>query len=376
VRVYWPKGRAARGVSSPDERPTLSPAVIDPTVAAIDAELLRRFSSKPSFDVGLVDRALADITVPFNERTASAAAVALPRGSRIPVPAGKIARLFLHWCEPEKGGRTTDVDLSVGLYDERWSYLGVCSYYALQARDGAGAVIATSAGDLQAAPWPDGATELVDLDCAVARAEVVRYAVMVVNNYRGLPFSQLARGFAGLMLRDDPEGHHFDPRTVALKFSLSGENGVFMPLVLDVRDNLLHWLDVQAAGEIAFNNVASSNQAITKVCPALISYFASGTRPSLFELALLHAAARCRTVILRGPSTARYTRRAGEDIVAFHARLVRGEPDEHGASLSLGTAPVLAALFKGDVELPEGSASYALFRERITPSLAASDLVA
>ncbi|HEY7376658.1 MAG TPA: MXAN_6230/SCO0854 family RING domain-containing protein [Polyangia bacterium] len=378
VRVYWPKGRAARGVSSPDERAPLSSVVIAPTVAAIEGELLRRFSAKPAFDVGVIDAALAAVAVPFNERTASSSAVAVPRGSRLPVPAGKIARLFLHWCEPEKGGQTTDIDLSVAFYDEHWRYVGVCSYYALQARDKGGAVIATSAGDLRQGPWPDGATELVDLDCVVARAAGVRYAVMVVNNYCGMPFSQLARGFAGLMLRDDPEGHHFDPRTVALKFALSGENGIFMPLVFDVRDNVIHWLDVQAAGEIAFNNVASSNHDITNVCPALISYFASGTRPSMFELALLHAAARCRTVVVRGATTTtttRYTRRADEDVVTFHARLVRGGADEVGEPGALGTAPVLAALFKGDVELPKDSAVYALFREQVTPSLAAGDLL-
>src|SRR4029078_10003722 len=123
----------------------------------------------------------------------------------------------------------------------------------------------------------------------------------------------------------------------------------------------------------------SSNRDITKVCPALISYFASGTRPSMFELALLHAAARCRTVVVRGATTTtttRYTRRASEDIVAFHARLVRGGADQLGEPVSLGPAPVLAVLFKGDGELPKGSPAYALFREQVTPSLAASDLVA
>ena len=41
-------------------------------------------------------------------------------------------------------------------------------------------------------------------------------------------------GFAGLMLRDDRLGSHFDPRTVKLKFSLDGPNGVFTPLILDL----------------------------------------------------------------------------------------------------------------------------------------------
>jgi len=313
--------------------------------------------------------------VPFNERTASAAAVSLPRGSRIPVPAGKIVRLFLHWCQPEKRGRSTDLDLSVGFYDQAWNPVGVCSYYQLQATGAGGATIAKSAGDLRDGPWPDGATEFVDMDCAAALASGVRYAVVVVNAYAGMSFSQLERAFAGLMLRDDPEGRHFDPRTVALKFSLAGENGVFMPLVLDVRENVLHWLDVQSKGQLAFNNVASSNQAITKICPELMTYFGSGARPSMADLALLHAAARCGTVLVRGRSVDRYTRRAGEDASAFHARLRRREPDARGVPVTLGSAPVLAALFKGDVELPDGSATYALFREQVIPSLAASDLL-
>jgi hypothetical protein len=36
---------------------------------------------------------------------------------------------------------------------------------------------------------------------------------------------------------------------------------------------------------------------------------------------------------------------------------------------------MMALLFRGDVDLPEGSAAYALIRERVTPSLAASDLL-
>jgi hypothetical protein len=50
---------------------------------------------------------------------------------------------------------------------------------------------------------------------------------MVVSNYRGLPFSQLERGFAGLMLRDSMQDLHFDLSTVALRFDLHGDNGTY-----------------------------------------------------------------------------------------------------------------------------------------------------
>ncbi len=55
----------------------------------------------------------------------------------------------------------------------------------------------------------------------------IRYAVMVVNNFSGLPFSQLERGFAGLMLLQDIQGRHFDVNRVLLKFHIQGEKAFF-----------------------------------------------------------------------------------------------------------------------------------------------------
>jgi hypothetical protein len=375
IRIFWPKGRVSTGVSAPDERSVLPCKIIEPVVRAIDAELLRRFAGKTSFQHCLIDEQLRDIVVPFNERTASASAVSLPRGSRVSVPTGKLVRLFLHWCQP-KGGKTTDLDLSVAFYDDAWRYVGVCSYYQLECALANGEVIARSAGDLRDAPWPDGATEFVDVHREKAVAAGLRYAVVVVNNYAGLPFSLLERGFAGLMLRDDPGGSHFDPRTVHLKFALNGENGVFLPLVFDLRDCLIHWLDVHARGQFEMNNVENSKAAIAKICPELMAYFASGVRPSMFDLALLHAAARCQRVTLRGQQPTQFVRRPGEGIEEFYRRLVDAEADDVlSETLPTDKIPTLALLYRGDVDLPEGSTSYALFREGISPSLAASDLL-
>lgn len=375
VRVFWPKSRVAKGVSSPDERSALPSKTIDSATLAINAELLRRFSSKTAFHDGLIDETLKTIIVPFNERTASRSAISLPRGSSVPVPSSKLIRLFLHWCQPQTGTQT-DLDLSVAFYDESWRYVDVCSYYQLQARSNQGNWFAKSAGDLRNAPWPQGATEFVDIHCDQARADGIRYAVMVVNNYRGMPFSLLERGFAGLMLRDSDDGKHFDPRTVELKFAIDGENGVFLPLVLDLNDNTLHWLDVHAKGQLQRNNVENSNAAISKICPELIMYFGSGVRASMLDLARLHAAARCKRVFVRGEGVSEFIRRPDEAVEAFHARLVQGKSDAHSAELPLNDdSPVMAMLYRGDMDLPEGSIAYALFRERVTPSLAASDLL-
>jgi hypothetical protein len=378
VRLYWPKGQLARGASAGDARPVLLPHVVTPARRAVRDELLRRFGAQRTFESAVIDAALATIVVPFNERTASRSAVTLPRGSRVPVPAGKVIRLFLHWCEPEKGGRTTDIDLSVGFYDAAWGYKGVCSYYELKAKGAGGRILATSAGDLQDAPFPDGATELVDLDREAALESGVRYAVMVVNNFAGMTFHELERGYAGLMVRDHADGAHFDPRAVELKFALDGDNGIFLPLVFDLEAGTLHWVDVYAKGRLELNNVATSNADITRMCPNLITYFGTGERMSMLGLAQLHAAARARRVFVRGldGTTSLFVRSAQETPAAFLARLDGGQPDEaRVAALDLGEQPVFAALMRGDVTLPEGSVAYALFREQLTWAIAASDLL-
>ena len=97
----------------------------------------------------------------------------------------------------------------------------------------------------------------------------------------------------------------------------------------------------------------------------------------MFDLALLHAAARSQRVWLRGNHGVRLVRRhAGEDAVAFLARLELLDGSEITAINNIVTGgPVLAALLRGDLDLPAGSTAYALFRERITAPIAAADLL-
>jgi hypothetical protein len=378
-RMFWPKGEVANGVSTSDKRPVIPPAIIEAAHGPIEAELLRRFAAHPTFETAIVDEALSSIIAPFNERTASPAAVNLPRGSTVFVPPGKVLRMFLHWCEPQQG-MTTDIDLSIGFYNAAWEHVGVCSYYQLEFRIDH-EKIATSSGDLTSAPYPDGASEFIDLYREAALGKGIRYAVMVVNAYGGEPFSRLERGFAGLMLRDDTGGHHFDPRTVELKFALQGDHGIYTPLCLDLETNTMHWLDVYSKGELAMNNVANSNKSITRVCPETIDYFQSRIRIDMRTLGLLHAAARCSRVFVREDAGAFvYARGADESSAGFLARMLTGEgavlrdelPDD---VLAVDGTPILALLHRGDLEIPAGSSVYALFREQLSPNLAAADLI-
>ena len=376
VRVYWPKGGTAGGVSAEDTRSPLGERPVRTIVASAEAALLARFEALPDAPAWLVDRALDGVIVPFNERTASPGGIALPRGSTLetPIPPGKFVRFFLHWCEPERRGFTTDLDLSVGFYGGDWEYLGVCSYYELTCSL-RGGVLAKSAGDLTSAPFPDGSSEFVDLDHGQATKAGVRYVVMVVNAYSGMAMSELERAFAGYMVREDSGGRHFDARTVEMKFDLQGANGIFVPVVFDLREQKLHWIDVYSKGMPALNNVESSNRAIQRICPDMIAYFASGTRASLYELALLHAAARGREVFLRGESTRRFERRTGESAAGFLERLRGGDGEEVEPESAAARPGLTALLFRGDLELGPETERYVLFPELVAGTFSASDLV-
>src|SRR5579872_6829983 len=118
-----------------------------------------------------------------------------------------------------------------------------------------------------------------------------------------------------------------------------------MPLVLDLHRKTLHWLDVQSRGHLEMNNVSTSQGAITTICPNLMTYFESGVRPSLYELACLHAAARCERVTVRGAGLKLFKRRPAESPVEFYERLAWGTSDEQPQIAVSDTAPVLALLY-------------------------------
>lgn len=61
-------------------------------------------------------------------------------------------------------------------------------------------------------------------------------------------------------------------------------------------------------------------------------------------------------------------------MAAFHARLTRSEGGE-GTTLSVGEGRTLAALYRGDIELPDAAERYVLFPAQITSTMSASDLI-
>lgn len=354
-RVFFPKGETARAYITPDERAPLNQGAAEAAVHVLTDEVLRRAGALPTADVAVLDAELGGIIAPFAERTASRALVTLPRGSELPLPDGRTLRLFLHWMESAESGRT-DLDLSVALFNERWEHIGTCAYTDLRFGHDA----AVHSGDLTSAPPPHGASEFVDLDLDKLAALGVRYAVAVVYSFNNVPFVKLDDAFAGLMARDEPgtTGAVFDARQVEQRYDLTSASRASVPLMVDVAGRTMRWLDVAQGVTGTHHAVHRHANDLAVLAEHLTALFASGARVSLGELALWHAAARARTVIVRhhNGSTSTYRRQPEEAVTDFAARIGTPECDEP-ADMSDAT---LAYLLRGDIALPAGAEAYAL----------------
>ncbi|MET9295285.1 RING finger family 4 domain-containing protein [Streptomyces sp. NPDC003077] len=375
-RVFFPKGGNAKAHIIPDDRAPLPAAVVERAVAILHGEVLRRAGALGAVDVAVVDAALEGVMAPFAERTASRALVTLPRGSELPVPAGRTLRLFLHWMESEMSGRT-DLDLSAALFSADWKHIGTCDYTSLRFSQDA----AVHSGDLTSAPPPQGASEFIDLDLEKLAAAGVRYVVAVVFSFNNVAFEDLAEGFAGLMARDEPGGTGpvFDPRQVEQRFDLTGRARAGVPLIVDVADRTMRWLDIAQGVTGTHHAVHRHADSLAILGEGLTGLFASGARIGLGELATWQAAARARTVLVRhhDGTCGSYRRGDVEDVAAFAARI--GTPATDDVPEAQAARAEFACLLRGDLALPEGSEVFALHPAGLDAGavrlLTASDLV-
>ncbi|MGW3244942.1 MXAN_6230/SCO0854 family RING domain-containing protein [Streptomyces sp. NPDC001070] len=377
IRVFFPKGGSAKAHLADDDRLPIAAGVVEKAVAVLHAEVLRRAAEREAVDVAVVDAGLDGLIAPFTERTASRALITLPRGSELPVPDGRTVRLFLHWMESERSGRT-DLDLSTALFDAEWNPVGHCDYTRLRFAEDA----AVHSGDLTSAPAPQGASEFVDLDLEKLASAGVRHLVAVVFSYNNVPFEDLAEAFAGLMARDRPgdSGPVFDARAVEQRYDLTGRARASVPLVIDVAARTMRWLDVVKGVTGTDHSVARHGDDLAALGRGLTGLFASGARVGLGELAVWQAAARAATVLVRhadGSATA-YRRRGAEAVAEFAARI--GTPDADPADGAAPDTARLAYLLRGDVAVPAGGEVFALHPAALDAAkvrlLSAPDLVA
>ncbi len=374
-RVVFPKGDVLKAWSMPDLRPPLRSDAIGSVMEGVRRELLARAEKRKAFARAVIDRGLASLLVPIGERSASKTRIAWPRGSETPLPGGKLVRLFLHWEQPRDA--RVDLDLSVALFDGNWRHRGTCDFTHLVVGDRA----AVHSGDLTDGPPPLGASEFVDLDLEALAALGASHAVMVVFSYNSVSFDRLTHGFAGVMIA--PEGSQpFDPRAVAQRFDLAGASVITLPLTIDLAAKRLRWIDVHMASQGSLHQVGGYRAALAHAGRDFEDFVASGSRPTLWDVAAIHAAARANVIYVRETDGTITTirRRDGETSLQRLAR-IHDSPD-HDSQLSRiphADAPTFVALLRDDVAIPNNSAGYILDARGSHPAMtrfAAADLIA
>nr|WP_211193887.1 MXAN_6230/SCO0854 family RING domain-containing protein [Pyxidicoccus fallax] len=375
-RVFFPKGEATHAWGAADRRPLLPGDMLGQLVGTLERELLVRAEGLPALPQALLDEKLGDLLVPLSEKTASRALVAVPRGSVLELPEGEHLRFFVHWTEPK--GESVDLDLSVALYDARWWLVSLCDFTQLRLPQDA----AVHSGDVTSGTPPLGGAEFLDVNTPELLKQGVRYAVPVVFSYDGVPFDRMEDAFAGFMVREGPSGPHFDASTVEQRFDLQGSAMISVPLVIDLVERRMRWVDVKVPADGSFHSVRRSRGELAHFGKDTMDYFGTGSRPTLWELACLHAAARTRKVHVRrrDGSVVVLTRAPDEDTGHFLRRVRRLEDARAVPRLELGSAPTFFAGLSDEPSLPEGSEGYALhFRHTDAGQvkrLAAGDLVA
>lgn len=369
-RVFFPKGEVLKAWATADRRTPLRLDAIGAIVGAVRGELLSRAEQRRHFARAVIDRSLGDLLVPINERSASKAKLAWPRGSELPIPDGQSLRLFLHWEEPK--GTRVDLDLSVAFFDDHWQHVQTCDFTHLSPPG------AVHSGDLTSAPPPFGASEFVDLDLEALHARGARHAVMCVFSYNSVPFEKLPHAFAGLMVAP---ATHFDPRAVMQRFDLRGGSVITVPLTIDLGERRLRWLDVHVASHGDMHQVGGYRAALAHIGKDFEDLLGSASRPTMWDLACIHAAARATVIYIRerDGSFTMYRRRDGETPRARLARVMSGaDPDGKASTIPPADAPTWVALVAADLSLPPGSVGYVLDPRTAAgvEVLGAADLVA
>ena len=286
VRAFLPKGVLSKAYVVDTSVPALQFNMAKSIANICEDALVTRFKSLPTLGKVFIDPLLKQQHVPFAMRSASKALHTLSRGSRIPTEDTDVTRFFIWWNESfinqegkkESVGRV-DLDLSCVLLDENFRFVTHCSWTNL--RDSG----MTHSGDITSAP--NGACEFIDIERSRLDPRA-QYVVMTANSYTMQHYCDLPECYAGWMERNAPQsGEIFDARTVANKIDLSSETGTIIPMVIDIKNNMVIWTDISMKGGL-YNTTENQLSSMQHIIKGMVHL----NKPNLYDLFNFHAKAR------------------------------------------------------------------------------------
>lgn len=295
TRMFFPKGSVAKAKVIENALPAIKKEYCEEIVDIITKVLVKRFADSKELGNVFIDDSLKTINVPFALRSASRSFKTIARGSRVAVGKDKnVIRLFTYWkngtvdgTKGEYGGSRIDIDLTSMFLDADFNDAGHTSWTRLSNND-----MSAHSGDITDAPR--GASEFIDIDIKKALAQGIRYVAMNIYSFTGQNFDVMNECFAGCMLRDDlRSGEIFDPKTVEHKYDLTSASTCSVPMIFDLVERQLIWLDLTVNRNSAFAPMIEGNKvSMAKIVQGIVEM----TKPNLHDLLSMHAKGRGKIV--------------------------------------------------------------------------------
>ena len=375
-RSFFPKGDIAKVQVIENTLPDLPEPFCQEIVSIGEHALIHRFSEKEPLGIVYIDPILKDIMVPMTQRSSSRALKTFARGSKFDLGENcRALRAFIHWRnvvvsaaqtihsdlydasdqrtsfvesgelapiqdwravlqgaadrqapahhDPSPAGNSfrqirTDIDLSLGLYDENWEYIEHISYTNLSSDQFEGLY---HSGDIVDAP--EGASEFIDLDIGKMQQDRVRFAVFNVYSYTRQGFNEIPECFFGWMEREAINtGEIFEPKTVVNKIDLASPTTICLPVVFDLKLKQAVWLDVALRSHPRWvNNLEANRNNVVLISRSLMEMH----KPNCYDLFKLHV--RARGVLVDDPTEADITFgiSADADVTPFQVERILAE---------------------------------------------------
>jgi hypothetical protein len=355
-RVTLARGDVLRPWGAPDLRAPLPAAAARDLVARAQAELLARAEARSRFPRAVLDQGLRDVAAVVRDRARPRPRLGWPRGSARSLPAGDPLRVVLHWAQTASA--RVALDLAVVLYDAAWRHVATCDSRHPAVPGPGGEPAAAHLGDRTSAPGPAGAAEIVQLALDSLAALGARHAIVAVTSRAAVALDRLPIRSIGVV---SGIGDPLDPGGAAVRFDLRGRARLAVPLALDLEARTVRWLDLAIAARATVQQRGGLRALLAQLGRDFADLAAGAGRPTLWELACLHASARANTIYVRGDDgLTTFRRRDGEPSAARYARLLAGEHDGRAAAIPAANAPTWLALLRDDLPIPAGSAGFVL----------------
>jgi len=282
-RAFMPKGQVAKlDIIKNDQ---LWPAGTDRLDTVLSQVLALKTSKLPDLGKVYLSEAMYNYAVPLTQRVASKMLHTIARGSVLPIGKNTM-RLFIYWKD---GEQRTDLDLSVGMFDENWTRIDYVDYTHMRGS----VVLSAHSGDITGASH--GASEFIDIDLASAMEKGAKYIVPNILNYTSTKFADLPIAYMGWMERTHVQsGEIYDPKTVINKVDLTADMRNAFPFVVTLSKDghALKWVDLSFSSNVVYNNITENGATIAEISAAMVEK----KYPNLGELLEVHATVRGQLV--------------------------------------------------------------------------------